>query len=71
MALKQGAHSRRDFLKASAGIAGGIGVLAFPGGLDRVFADVSPGVQRLTDAYPEIMVSKVSELTEGELADFR
>ena len=71
MALKPGARSRRDFLKASAGIVGGIGILAFPGGLDRVFADVSPGVQRLTDAYPEIMVGKVSELADGELVDFR
>ncbi len=70
MALDRSRQSRRDFLKASAVIAGGIGVLAFPAGLDRVFADVSPGVQRLTDAYPEISVGKISELPEGELVDF-
>ncbi len=71
MALKNEAQSRRDFLKTAAVVAGGVGVLAFPAGLNRAFADVSPGVQRLTDSYPEIMVGKVSQLAEGELADFR
>jgi arsenite oxidase small subunit len=71
MALKNSMQSRRDFLKVSAGIAGGIGVLAFPAGLDRVFADVSPGVQRLTDAYPEVLVGNTSQLVEGEPLDFR
>ena len=71
MALRKSSHSRRDFLKASAGIAGGLGVLAFPAGLDRVFADVSPGVQRLTDTYPEVIVGNVSSLAEGEPSDFR
>jgi len=70
MALNKFSQSRRDFLKASAGIAGGIGVLAFPAGLDRVFADVSPGVQRLTDVYPEVVVGNASYLLEGELKEF-
>lgn len=44
MSLKDEAQSRRDFLKTAAVVAGGVGVLAFPGGLNRAFADVSPGV---------------------------
>lgn len=71
MALKKATHSRRDFLKASAGVAGGLGVLAFPGGLDRVFDAVSPGVQRLTQTYPEVMLAKTSDLVEGEPLDFQ
>lgn len=71
MALKKEAQSRRDFLKTAAVVAGGVGVLAFPAGLNRAFADVSPGVTRLTDSYPEIIVGKVSQLAEGELVGFR
>jgi len=71
MALEERVHSRRDFLKASAAVAGGIGISAFPAGLNRVFADVSSGVQRLTDTYPEAIVGSISQLAEGELSDFR
>jgi arsenite oxidase small subunit len=71
MALKNGGQSRRDFLKASVGVAGGLGVLAFPVGLDRVFGAVSPGVQRLTQTYSPFFVGKTSDLVEGELVDFR
>lgn len=71
MALKKGTHSRRDFLKASVGAAGGLGVLAFPVGLDRVFDAVSPGVRRLTQTYSQLLVAKTSDLVEGEPVDFR
>ena len=71
MAIDKSVQSRRDFLKASAVAAGGIGVLAFPAGLNRVLADVSPGVQRLTDTYPEVIIGKISELSEGQPVDFR
>ena len=71
MALKEPNYSRRDFLKASAGLAGGLGVLAFPAGLDRIFETVSPGVQRLSQAYPELMVAKTADLVEGEPVDFQ
>lgn len=71
MALKKATQSRRDFLKASAGVAGGLGLLAFPVGIDRVFEAVSPGVQRLTQTYPQFMLAKTSDLVEGEPVDFR
>ena len=71
MAIDRSVQSRRDFLKASAVAAGGIGVLAFPAGLNRVLADISPGVQRLTDTYPEVMIGKISKLSEGQPVDFR
>ena len=71
MALEKPTHSRRDFLKASAGVAGGLGVLAFPVGLDQVLKSVSPGVQRLTQTYPQTLLGKTSDLIEGELVDFR
>ncbi len=71
MSLKKSAQTRRDFLKASALLAGGVGILGFPSSLNRVFADVSPGVQRLTDAYPDVIVGSISLLAEGDLSDFR
>lgn len=71
MALKKATHSRREFLKGSAGVAGGLGVLAFPVGLDRVFEAVSPQVQRLTQTYPRSMVAELAELEGGEPVDFR
>ena len=70
MTIKKEARSRRDFLKASAAVAGGLGILGFTGGLNRLFADVSPGLQRLTVTYPEVIVGKISELPEGEPVDF-
>lgn len=71
MALKKTTHSRRDFLKASAGVVGGLGVLAFPVGLDRVFDAVSPGVQRLSQTYSQLMIAKASDLVDGEPVDFQ
>ena len=71
MALKKAARSRRDFLKASAGMAGALGVIGFPAGLGRVFDVISPGVQRLTQTYPQVALAKISDLIEGEPVDFR
>ena len=71
MAPKKSSQSRRDFLKSSAVVAGGLGVLAFPVGLDRVFDAFSPGVQLLSQSYTESMIGKVSALVEGEPVDFR
>lgn len=71
MALDRTTHSRRDFLRMSAGMAGGLGVLAFPAGLDRVLETISDGVQRLTQTYPRSMIAKSSDLVEGEPVDFQ
>ncbi len=65
MALKNSTQSRRDFLKVSAGIAGGIGVLAFPAGLGRAFDDVSPGGHRRTYAHPAVLGGNTSPPAEG------
>ncbi len=71
MALEERAHSRRDFLKASALLAGGVGILGFPSGLNRIFPDFYTGVQRQNDVNPEVKVGSISQLAEGELLDFR
>lgn len=64
------AVSRREFLKASAGVAGAaVGIFAFPQGLEVVEA-VSPGVQRIARSYPRLRVANLASLAEGEPLDF-
>jgi arsenite oxidase small subunit len=63
--------SRRNFLKASAGVAGAVtvGIFAFPPGLETVEALV-PGIKRVTRSYPRLKITSVAELTEGSPVDF-
>ena len=71
MALKKAATSRRDFLKASAGVAGALGILAFPPGFTQAIDAVSAGVSRVTQTYPRVRVTGVGDLIEGQPLDFQ
>ena len=63
--------SRRNFLKASAGVMGAVGVLALPPGLSHVLTAVSPGVNRLTQSYPQLKIARTAELVDGQPVDFQ
>ena len=71
MALEKAATSRRDFLKASAGVAGALGILAFPPGVTHAIDAVSAGVNRVTQNYPRLRVTGVGDLIEGQPFDFQ
>ena len=65
------AVSRREFLKASAGVVGaaGVGIFAFPPGL-QVTQAVAQGVLRISQSYPPLKVARLGDLTEGKPLDF-
>ena len=71
MALKNSASSRRDFLKASVGIGGALGILAFPNGVTQVIDAVAASVSRVTQTYPQLRIAAVADLIEGQPLDFK
>ena len=71
MALEKAATSRRDFLIASVGVAGTLGILAFPPGVTQAIDAVPAGVNRVTQTYPRLRVTGVGDLIEGQPLDFQ
>ena len=69
--MNQSATSRRDFLKASVGVGGALGILAFPPGVTQAIDAVSANVSRVTQTYPRLRIAAVADLTEGEPIDFQ
>lgn len=63
--------TRRQFLKGSAGVAGAVafGIWAFSGG-SQVIEAVSPGVARVTMAFPRLRIGSLDDFVEGEPLDF-
>ena len=70
-ALKKAATTRRDFLKAATGVAGALGVLAFPPGVTQVIDSVSAGVSRITQTYPRLRIASIADLVKGQPLDFQ
>ena len=71
IALKKAATSRRDFLKAATGVAGALGILAFPPGVTQAIDAVSASVSRITQTYPRLRIAGIADLTVGQPLDFQ
>jgi arsenite oxidase small subunit len=71
MALEKSTATRRDFLKASVGVGGALGILAFPMGITQAIDAVSADVSRVTQTYPRLRISGISDLAEGQPIDFQ
>lgn len=69
--MDQQTVSRREFLKASSAAGAlGVGIFAFPPGLEIV-KPLTQGVLQVTRSYTPLKVAQLSELTEGQPVDFQ
>jgi hypothetical protein len=63
--------SRKDFLKASVGVGGALGILASPIGMTQAIDAVSADVSRVTQTYTRLRIAGVSDLADGQPIDFQ
>ena len=71
MTLEKSTASRRDFLKASVGVGGALGILASPIGMTQAIDAVSADVSRVTQTYTRLRIAGVSDLADGQPIDFQ
>ena len=71
MTLEKSTASRRDFLKASVGVGGALGILASPIGMTQAIDAVSADVSRVTQTYTRLRIAGVSDLADGQTIDFQ
>ena len=71
MTLEKSTTSRIDFLKASVGVGGALGILASPIGMTRAIDAVSADVSRVTQTYTRLGIAGVSDMADGQPIDFQ
>ncbi len=71
MTLEKSTASRRDFLKASVGVGGALGILASPIGMTQAIDAVSADVIRVTQTYTRRRIAGGSDLADGQPINFQ
>ena len=66
MTLEKSTTSRIDFLKASVGVGGALGILASPIGMTQATDAVSADVSQGTQTYTRLRIAGVSDMADGQ-----